>query len=100
MAGTSEEDGVEIVFLNKPIHVNVAETESRARAPVAQKAQLDMFWFQGFTQQGIFAEVNHPGGKVVAGSPIRIELAKLVRRERFGRNGMRRLPWRGCFNCR
>src|SRR5262249_36757823 len=36
VTGPSEENGVEIIFLDDAIEVNVAKAQSRTRAPVAQ----------------------------------------------------------------
>src|ERR1700722_20212099 len=43
MPRAGEEDHVQIVFLDKPVQMNVDERQSRARAPMSQQPILDVF---------------------------------------------------------
>ena len=46
---------------------------------------------QGLAQQRIVAQVNHSGAEVIAGSPVRIDIAQLIGRERLVCGTMRGL---------
>ena len=49
MAGTREEDGVDILIDDQPVQVRIGERQGRTRAPVPEQTFLDMFRRQWFT---------------------------------------------------
>src|SRR5262245_1444321 len=51
VAGASEENRVQIELVDQAIHVDVAEAQARAGAPVAQQASLDVLGLEGFAQK-------------------------------------------------
>src|SRR5262249_8928449 len=74
MSGSSEEDGVEVVFLNKAIEMNIGKAQTRTRAPVSQQSLLDVLRLQRFTKERILLQINHAHSQVIACSPIGIYL--------------------------
>src|SRR5579863_2797321 len=83
MSGTGQEDGIDIVLLDKAIEVNVGKAEPGAGPPVAQQPILYVLWLEAFTKQGIIPQINHAHSEVIARTPICIDFAPL-----FGRQGM------------
>ncbi len=79
---TGQEDHVQIVFLDQPVQVNIDERQARARSPVAEQAVLDVFRPERLLQQRVLLQVDHPQGEVIAGPPVGIRLAQIVRAER------------------
>ena len=76
MAGTGQEDGVEVVLVDQAIEVNVGEAQAGTGAPVTQQPLLDVLRLQRLAQQRIGAQIDHAGGQVVAGPPVGVDLAK------------------------
>ena len=50
MAGPGDINGVQIKFLDRPVHVHVDEIQAGRRAPVAQQARLDVLDLQRLAQ--------------------------------------------------
>ena len=53
MTGAGEIDHIYVVILDEAVEMHINHTQAWRRTPVAQKARLDMFGFQGFTQERI-----------------------------------------------
>jgi hypothetical protein len=45
---------------------------------MAEQPALDVFWFQGFPQQGICLKVDHSQSQILACSPISIDLNQII----------------------
>jgi hypothetical protein len=45
---------------------------------MAEQSALDMFWFQGFPQEGICLKVDHSQSKVFARAPESIDSIQLI----------------------
>ena len=73
MTRAGHEDGVEIVLVDQPVHVHVAEGQAGAGAPVAEQTILDVLDLQRFLQERIVLQVDHAGGEIAAGMPIGID---------------------------
>jgi hypothetical protein len=73
VAGAGQEDGVDVLFANEPVDVQVHQRKPRARTPVAEEATLDVFLAQGLAQQRVVLQINHPCSEVVAGTPVGVE---------------------------
>ncbi len=78
MARACDIDHVQIELPDEPVQMDQQEALPRVRAPMAQQAVLDVFGFEGFTQQRIVAQVDHAGREVVAGAPVAVHLAQRV----------------------
>ena len=85
-------DHVQVVGLDRPAQVDVAERQPRAGPPVAEQPILDLLRFEWLLQERIRLQVGHAEGQVVASPPVSVDLAELVRAER--RAGYRGRPCR------
>src|SRR5580704_18643833 len=73
MSGTGDVDHIEIVFLDQPIEVRVNEVEARRRAPMSEKAWLDVLLLERLTQQWIVEQVNLTDRQIVGGAPVSVD---------------------------
>jgi len=83
VAGSGEEDRVQVVLVDQAIEVHVGEGQSRARAPVPEQTVLDVGRFQPFAKKGVVLQVDHADGEVVAGAPVGVDAPQF-----FGRQGL------------
>src|SRR5215831_8497072 len=67
---TSQEDHVQVVFFDQSVQVNVNKCQARARPPVSEKPIFDVLRLEGFLQEGIVLQVDHPKAQVIAGPPV------------------------------
>ena len=54
---------------------------------MAEEAVLDVFGFEGFLEEGVVLEVDHPKGEVVAGGPELVGEAEFFIAERSAGDG-------------
>src|ERR1700727_2071985 len=73
MAGTGDVDHVEIELFDQPIEVHVNEVEARRRAPMPEKAWLDVLLLERLTQQRIVEQVNLTDRQIVGGAPVSVD---------------------------
>jgi hypothetical protein len=78
VAGTTDVDHVEVVFLDCPVEVHVDEVQPWRRAPVAEQPGLDVLGREGLAKQGIVQEIDLADGEIVCRPPVRIDGAELV----------------------
>src|SRR5438093_245439 len=78
VARSSHEDRVEIVLFDQAIQMDVNEAQAGTRSPVAQQALFDVLPCQGFAQQRVGTEIDHPRGQVFAGPPVGICFVQFV----------------------
>src|SRR5215469_2734276 len=72
--GPGNKNGVQIVLLNEPVHVDVNEIESRCGSPMSQQARLGVLEFERLAQQRIVMQIYLADGKIVGGAPVAINL--------------------------
>ncbi|GAB2980210.1 hypothetical protein GCM10027184_33570 [Saccharothrix stipae] len=53
VAGTGDEEGVQVALPDRPVHVGVDQVEARGGAPVAEQARLDVLGSQRLAQQRV-----------------------------------------------
>jgi hypothetical protein len=78
MAGAGHEDGVQIVFDDQPVEVDIGEGQPWTRPPVSEQALLDVFGAERLAQQRVVAQIDHAGGQVVAGAPVGVDTLELL----------------------
>ena len=91
MAGAGDVDHVEIVFLDQPIEVHVDEVEARRRAPMPEKARLDVLLLERLTQQRIVEQIDLADGQIVGGAPVGVDERAFAFRQSASR--LSRMPW-------
>src|SRR5579862_4969131 len=79
VAWTGNIDHIQIVFSDDPIQVDPRKCLARVRAPVPKQSILKVLWAKRLPQQGVVAQVDHASAEIIAGAPIRIDLAKFFR---------------------
>ena len=84
-------DHVQVVLDDQPVQVDVDEVQTGGRAPVPQKAGLDVFAAQGLVEQRIVLQVDLPDRKIVRSTPVGVHLL-----EKFRGKGMDRRRVRAC----
>ena len=77
VAGAGEEDRVQIIFVDQSIQVDIAERQSRARAPMAEQTALDVIGLERLSQERILLQIDHAHGQVIAGAPVSVNLLQL-----------------------
>ena len=90
MPGTGNVNHVQLAFLDDAIEMSIDEILSGRRAPMSQKARLDVFESQGFTQQRISQQIDLSHGEIVRGTPVGVNFAQLFGRERLRKSSLRR----------
>ncbi len=82
MTRAGDIDGVQVVLVDQPIEVSVGEALAGIGAPVTEEPRLGVLQFQGFPEQRVVLEVQHPHAEVEAGTPVSVDLPQLVGAER------------------
>jgi hypothetical protein len=82
VAGAGDEDRVEVVQPDRPVHVGVDEVETRRGPPVAQQPRFYVLEAQRLAQQRVVQQVDLADGEVVRRAPPGVDSARLVRVER------------------
>ena len=83
VAGTGDEDRVEVELFDDPVHVEIDEVEAGRRAPVAEEARLDVLELERFLEEGVRKEVDLADREVVRGLPPGIHSFEDVGRQRM-----------------
>jgi hypothetical protein len=83
VAGTGDEEHVEIVGDDQAVQMHPDQRERRARAPVTEQPVLDLVDGQRLLEQRVVPEVDHADRKIVAGAPVGVEERDLVWRQRL-----------------
>ncbi len=83
MAGAADVDHVHVLAADDAVEVGVDEVLARRRSPVAEDHALDVGGHQRTLQQRVVAQVHLPDGQVVGGTPIGVDAAQLLRRQRL-----------------
>ncbi len=91
VAGTREEDHVQLFLHDQAVQVDVEEVQARRRAPVSEEARLDVVPRERLPKKGIVLQVDLTDGEVVRGPKVGVQRAKLLRRERALRGAFRSL---------
>jgi len=76
VAGTGDEDGVEIVLFDEAIEVDVNEIKPGRGAPVAEKPRLHMFPFERLFEERIVVEISLADGQVIGCAPPGVYFAQ------------------------
>ena len=84
---SGHEDHVQVVGLDRPAQVDVAEGQTRAGAPVAEQPVLDVLRLERLLQERVRLQVGHAQGEVVARPPEGVDLPQFVRLERSAADG-------------
>ena len=87
VAGSGDENHVEVVPDDHAIEVHPDERQRRARPPVPEQTMLDMRRHQRFCEQRVVLQINHPDRKIIAGSPVGVHGLQFGRRERRADRG-------------
>lgn len=77
VAGTAYIHQVQVVLADQAIQVGECEGLAGAGAPVPQDSPLDVRRRQRLAQQGVGAQVQHPGAQVIAGLPVGVQALHL-----------------------
>ena len=83
MPGTRDVDHVEVVLLDQPVHMDPDKALAGIGSPMPQQAVLDVLGLQRLTQQRVRAQVQHAGGKIVAGAPVGIHFSDFIGGQRL-----------------
>ena len=73
MPGAGDVDHIKIEFLDQPIEMRVNEVEARRRAPMPEKARLDVLLLERLTQQGVVEQVDLTDRQIVGGAPVSVD---------------------------
>ena len=73
VAGPGDVDHVEIELFDHPVQMDVDEVQARRRAPVAEEARLDVFFFERDLEQRIVEEVDLPDRQIVRRTPVGVD---------------------------
>jgi hypothetical protein len=77
VAGTRDEEHVQVVLQDRAIQVHPHERQRGARAPVAKETMLDVLRSKRFAEEWVVFQVDHPHREVVAGAPVRVHRIQL-----------------------
>jgi len=77
-----DEDGIELMLPDQPVHLDVDHVQTRRSPPVPEQARFDMLWLQGLPQQRILLQVDLANGEVIGRIPVAQHPVELVRSER------------------
>ena len=78
MSWTGQEDGVQIIFLDQPVEVNVGQAHARIGAPVTEQAAFDVLAFERLTKQRIVSQIDNSCGKEQRRVPIGLHPPQLI----------------------
>ena len=81
MSGTGDVDHIKIEFLDQPIEMRVNEVEARRRAPMPEKARLDVLLLERLTQQGVVEQVDLTDRQIVGRAPVSVDERSLFLRQ-------------------
>src|SRR6185437_713338 len=73
MARTGNVDGIQLIFLDHPVHVRPDEIQSRRCAPMSEKARLYMLQFERLAKKRIIVKVNLSDGQIVGSAPVTLD---------------------------
>src|SRR6185437_3760049 len=82
MAGSGDEDHVEMSRLDDAVEMGIDEIESRRRPPMTKQPRLDVLERERLLEQWIVEQIDLADGKVIGRAPPRIDLPELIRTER------------------
>ena len=85
VAGPGDEQDVGILRLDDPVEMDIDEVQAGHRAPMAEKAWLDMRHLERRAQQRIGHQIDLPDRQVVGGAPPGVRQAERLGREGAGR---------------
>src|SRR5271163_2202249 len=74
---------VQIITLDDPVEVRANHVEARRRAPVPEQTRLDVLTLERLPQERVVEQINLPDREVIRRPPVGVELAELVRRQRY-----------------
>ncbi len=75
VTGAGDVNDIKIVLLDEPVEMNPNQGLAGIGTPVAKQPILDVLRLERLAQQGIGAEIDHAGRKIIAGSPVGIYLS-------------------------
>src|SRR6185312_1739762 len=78
VAWTGDENRVDVVLPDQPVHVHVHEVQSGCRTPVAEQPALDVVEAQRCAQERIGEEIDLADGEVVRGAPVGVYQPELI----------------------
>jgi hypothetical protein len=70
MAGTGDEESIEVELLDETVHMDIGEDLARVRTPMAEKSGLQVTDFERFLQQWIASKVQHAETEIKTGSHV------------------------------
>jgi hypothetical protein len=59
MSRTTDEEGIQVVFLDESVHMDVREALSSIGAPMSQESGLDVVFLEWFFEERVVLEVDH-----------------------------------------
>ena len=80
VAGTADEDDIEVQRLDHAVQVYVDEVEPGCRAPVSEQAGFDVLQLERLLQQRVVVKIDLPDRKIVCGTPIGMEPVQMFTR--------------------
>ena len=83
MAGTRNEDGVEVPLPDDSVGMHVDEVQSRRGSPVTQKPGLDVLRAERLSQEWVVEEVDLAHRQVVRRPPPPVETVQLILTEQI-----------------
>ena len=78
VARAGDEDGVQVVFFDGPIEVDIDEVQAGRSAPMSQEARFDIFEGKGFLEQWISEKVDLSDGEVIGGPPVGVDIFQVL----------------------
>ena len=82
VAGSGDEQHLEVERFDQPIEVRVDEVEAGRRAPVAEQPRLDVLLDQRLAQQRVVEEIDLADRQVVGGAPVGVDQLEFALRKR------------------
>ena len=71
-----DKDGIQVMFPDQPVHVQVDEIQARSCTPMAQQPWLDMLDAQRPAQQRIVAQINLPDRQIIGRAPVAVHICE------------------------
>ncbi len=90
VAGTRQEDGVDVALPDQPVEVGVEQVQTGRRTPMAQQARLDVVGGQVAFEQRVVEQVDLADGEIVRGSPPSVDVVEGVLQSRVCHRGLLR----------
>jgi hypothetical protein len=76
--GTADVDHVQVVFLDRPVEMDIEEVQPRCRPPMPQEPWLHVPEGKRLLEKGVVVQVDLADGKIVGRPPVGVHPGELL----------------------